>query len=65
MDNGQLTMGNGRCKAVIAQPLERSEALPLTGGYEIKTECLCRSRLLSARRMRDGLSISKQSALST
>ena len=31
MDNGQWTMGNVRCKAVIAQPLERSEALPLTG----------------------------------
>ncbi len=31
MDNGQLKMDNGQSKAVSAQPLERSEALPLTG----------------------------------
>ena len=31
MDNGQWRMDNGKCKTNMAQPLERSEALPLTG----------------------------------
>jgi hypothetical protein len=31
MENGRWKMGNGQCKPNTAQPLERSEALPLTG----------------------------------
>ena len=31
MDNGKWTVDNGQRKSNTAQPLERSEALPLTG----------------------------------